>query len=132
MDRLALVSVVAGAVMIVARGPMVVAPSVTVAAYRWLLASHARIRIMGVFIAALGLVMTRAAHGAEQDAAWVISILGWLFLFATVFLLIFTSFYQKIALGFMDAVDDPAVLRVLGVIGALFGAFLIYLGIGVF
>ena len=51
---------------------------------------------------------------------------------ASVFLLIFTSFYQKIALGFMDAVDDPAVLRVLGVIGALFGAFLIYLGIGVF
>ena len=29
-------------------------------------------------------------------------------------------------------VDDPAVLRVLGLIGALFGAFLIYLGIEVF
>ena len=32
----------------------------------------------------------------------------------------------------MDALDDSAVLRVLGAIGTLFGAFLVYLGIGVF
>jgi hypothetical protein len=132
VDHLALVSVVAGAVMIVARGPMIVAPSVTVNAYRWLLGSHARIRAMGVFIAPLGLAMVLSSQGADQGAAWFISILGWLFLLATVFLLIFASFYQKLALGVMDAVDDPVVLRFLGAIGGLFGAFLIYLGIGVF
>ena len=132
MDHLALVSVVAGAVMIVARGPMIVAPSVTVKAYRWLLGSHARIRVMGVFIAPLGLAMVLSAQGADRGAAWVISILGWLFLLATVFLLIFAPFYQQLALGVMDAIDDRVVLRFLGAIGGLFGAFLIYLGIGVF
>ena len=87
----------------------------------------------GAIFAALGLAMILSAQGSAQGAAWVISIVGWLWALAAVFLLlIFTSFYQKIALGIMDALDDSALLRALGAIGVLFGAFLVYLGIGVF
>jgi hypothetical protein len=77
--------------------------------------------------------MAYAASGSDQGAAWVISILGWLWLLAAVFLLlIFTSLYQRFALGILDALDDPAVMRVLGAISVLFGALLVYLGVGVF
>jgi hypothetical protein len=133
MSQLALVSVVAGAVIIAVRGPFILAPTASSAAGRWMITSRAKIRVAGVIFAALGLLMILSAQGSAQGAAWVIAIVGWLWLLAAVFLLlIFTSFYQKIALGIMDALDDPAVLRALGAIGVLFGAFLVYLGIGVF
>ena len=133
MTQLALVSVVAGAVIIAVRAPFVLAPAASAVRGRRLIASSARIRVAGVIFAALGLAMILSAHGAAQGAAWVISILGWLWMLVSVFLvLIFTSFYQRIALGIMDALDDSAVLRVLGAIGTLFGGFLVYLGIGVF
>ena len=133
MTQLALVSVVAGAVIIAVRGPFVFAPAAAAAVARRFIASSAGIRVAGVLFAVLGLAMILSARDSAQGAAWVISIVGWLWALAAVFLLlIFTSFYQKIALGIMDALDDSALLRVLGVIGALFGAFLIYLGIGVF
>ena len=133
MNQLALVSVVAGAVIIAVRVPFVVAPLAAAAVARRFIASSAGIRVAGVLFAVLGLAMILSAQGSAQGAAWVISIVGWLWALAAVFLLlIFTSFYQRIALGIMDALDDSAVLRFLGAFGAVFGAFLVYLGIGVF
>ena len=133
MTQLALVSVFAGALIIAVRGPFVLAPEASSAAGRWLIASRARIRVAGVLFGALGLAMILSAQSSAQGAALVISILGWLWMLAAVFLLlIFTSAYQQIAMGIMDALDDLAVLRVLGVISTLFGGFLVYLGIEVF
>ena len=57
MSQLALVSVVAGAVIIAVRGPFVLAPAASSAGGRWLIASSARIRVAGVLFAALGLAM---------------------------------------------------------------------------
>ncbi len=133
MSELALVSVVAGAVIIAVRGPFVLAPAASSAAGRWLIASRARIRAAGVIFGTLGLAMILSAHGATQPGAWVISIVGWFWALAAFFLLlIFTSFHQRIAGGILDALDDLALLRVIGAIGTLFGGFLVYLGIGVF
>jgi hypothetical protein len=133
MTQLALASVVAGAVIIAVRGPFVLAPAASSAGGRWLIASRARIRVAGVLFAALGLAMISSAQGSAQGASLVVYIVGWLWALAAVFLLlIFTSLYQRIAVGIMNALDDSAVLRVLGAIGTLFGAFLVYLGIGVF
>ena len=64
MNPLALVSVVAGAVIIAVRGPFVIAPAASSAAGRWLIASRARIRVAGVIFAALGLAMILSAHGS--------------------------------------------------------------------
>jgi hypothetical protein len=133
MTQLALVSVVAGAIIIAVRAPFILAPAASSAAGRWLIASRARLRVAGVIFGALGLAMILSAHGSALGAAWVISIVGWLWALAAVFLLlVFTSFYRRIALRIMDALDDWALLRAIGAIGAAFGAFLIYLGIGVF
>jgi hypothetical protein len=133
MQELALVSVVAGALIIAVRGPSVLAPAAAVSAYRWVLETQARIRSLGVVVAALGGVMIVSAHGSDQGAAWVISIVGWLWgLGALLLMLVFTSLYREVAGGILDAIDDPAVVRALGVLGTLFGAFLVYLGIGVF
>ena len=133
MNELALVSVVAGAVIIAVRVPFVLAPLAAAAVARRFIASSAGIRVAGVLFAALGLAMISSAQSSAQGAALVISILGWLWALAAVFLfLIFTSLYQRIIVGIMNALEDSAVPRVAGVIGTLFGAFLVYLGIGVF
>ena len=133
MNELALVSVVAGAVIIAVRVPFVLAPAGAAAVARRFIASSTGIRVAGVLFAVLGLAMILSARGSAQGAAWVISILGWFWVLAAVFLLlIFTSFYQRVAVGIMDALDEPALLRLLGVVATLFGAFLVYLGIGVF
>jgi hypothetical protein len=133
MSQLALVSVVAGALIIAVRGPFVVAPAASAAGTRWLIASRARIRVAGVIFAALGLAMIFFAQSSAQGAALVISILGWLWVLPAVFLLlIFTSLYQRLVLGIMNALDDSALLRFIGLIGTVFGVFLVYLGIWVF
>jgi hypothetical protein len=133
MSQLALVSVIAGIVIIAVRAPFVLAPAASAAGGRWLIASRARIRVAGALFAALGLAMIFYAQGSTQWAALVVSILGWLWLLAAVFLLlIFTSLYQRIAVRIMDALDDSAVLRVIGAVATLFGAWLVYLGIAVF
>ncbi len=133
MNELALVSVVAGAVIIAVRVPFVFAPLAAAAVARRFIASSAGIRVAGVLFAVLGLAMILSAQDSAQGAAWVISILGWFWVIAAVFLLlIFTSFYQRLAVGIMHALDGAALLRALGVIATLLGAFLVYLGIGVF
>jgi hypothetical protein len=133
MTQLAFVSVVAGALIIAVRAPFVLAPEASTGRGRWVVASRTRIRVAGALFAPLGLAMVLAASGSDQGAAWVISVVGWFWLLAAVFLLLsFTSLYQRIALGILDALDDPAVMRVLGGIGVLFGVFLVYLGVGVF
>ena len=133
MTQLALVSVVAGAIIIAVRGPFILAPAASSAASRWLIASRARVRVAGALFAVLGLAMIFSSQSSAQGAALVISILGWLWVLAAVFLLlIFTSLYQRFIVGIMNALEDSVVLRVAGVIGTLFGAFLVYLGIAVF
>ncbi len=133
MTQLALLSVVAGAIIIAVRGPFILAPAASLAGSRWLIASKARLRVAGVVFALLGLAMISSAQGSAQGAALVVSILGWLWVLGAVFLLlIFTSSYQRFIVRIMNALEDSAVPRVAGVIGTLFGAFLVYLGIGVF
>ena len=133
MTQLALLSVVAGALIIAVRGPFVLAPAASFAGSRWLIASKARLRVAGVIFAALGLAMISSAQSSAQGAALVVSILGWLWVLGAVFLLlIFTSLYQRFIARIMNALEDSAVPRVAGVIGTLFGALLVYLGIGVF
>lgn len=132
MNDLALISILIGIIAIVSRGPLIFAPESTKELYVKLVASNTRIRIMGLFVAALGTAAIMAARGSDQTAALIILVLGYFWVFAaTFFLLIFTSFYKLIADAFLDAMDN-LILRLLGVFTVLLGAFFIYLGLVVF
>lgn len=53
-----------------------------------------------------------SSQDSTRDAAWVISIVGCFWLLAAFLpLLIFTSFYQRLAVRIMDALEDPALLE---------------------
>ena len=121
-----------GILSIVSRGPLIFAPETTKAFYLKLVTSNTRIRIMGLFVAALGTAAIMAARGSDQTAALIILVLGYFWVFAaTFFLLIFPSFYKLIAGAFLDAMDN-LILRLLGFFTVLLGAFFIYLGLVVF
>jgi hypothetical protein len=132
MNSLAIVSIVLGSVIIIARGPMVVAPKGTLAVFRQLIQSPARIRILGVFVALLGLAMVATARGIDQSAAQVILVFGWFLSLVSIFLLLlFPSLYRGLASFFLEVFEETAAFRAVGVIGVAFGVFFLYLGIAV-
>jgi hypothetical protein len=132
MNGLATVSIALGTLIIVIRGPMVVAPKGTLEVYRQLIQTPARIRILGVFVALLGLAMIAAAWGIDQTAAQVVLVFGWFLSLVSLFLLLlFPTLYRGLAAFFLDALEDTSAIRAVGVIGVAFGVFFLYLGISV-
>ena len=129
MTQLALVSVVAGVVIIAARAPLTIAPGAASRGIRWLIDSDARIRLAGGIFGAVGLAMILTANASDHDAAWVIQIGGWAWAIAALVLVGIPSFYRDIAKWVLW---NSWRMRALGAIGALFGAFVVYLGIGVY
>ena len=129
MSQLALVSVVAGSIVIAARAPLVLTPAASSTGIRWLIGSDTRIRVAGGFFGVIGVAMILSANGSDHDAAWVILIGGWAWVVAASVLVGNPSFYRDIV---QRMLRDPWRMRALGAIGALFGAFVVYLGIGVY
>ena len=78
ISNLALVSIIFGAIIILARGPFIFAPE---ASRKFLLesifANNTRIRIIGIFVVALGMIMANVAQGYDQTAALIIKYFGW-------------------------------------------------------
>ena len=130
MNSLATVSVFVGILLIMVRGPLLFAPEATLQTYRKLIADETRIRIIGVFAAMLGVAMISSAWGADQPAAIIISILGWIVALVAPLLLMLPAFYQYLADSFLDM--STAAARVIGVLSVAVGGFFIYLGLRVF
>ena len=129
LTQLAIVSVVAGIVVIAARAPLAIAPVASSTGIRWLIGSDARIRVAGGFFGVIGVAMILAANASDHDTAWVIRIGGWAWAVAAFMLVVAPSVYRGIA---QRVLQDSLRMRALGAIGALFGAFVVYLGIGVY
>ncbi len=128
MKELAIVSIVLGSVIILSRGPLVLAPDATLRVYRKLLATNTRVRIMGTCMLPLSVAMIVLAQGSELTAAWIISVIGWYMALMTVFvLLIFPSAYRQLALSLLEAVSQA--IRPLGAIGVGIGVLFIWLGL---
>ena len=64
MSHLAFVSIVFGVLIIIARGPLLVAPANTLEVYRSLIRSNARVRVLGLCGVLLGLAMIAAASSS--------------------------------------------------------------------
>jgi hypothetical protein len=78
MPELAVLSIALGLLIAVARGPMVVAPRATLAAYRRVLETDVRVRMLGVGLASLGLGLIVFARGSDAGAARFLFAFGWL------------------------------------------------------
>jgi len=131
MSGLAVVSVIAGIFLVVARAPMIFTPDGMVKFAKMMIAKDSRIRWMGSCLLVLSFSMIINAWGSEQTAALVILIFGIIWTLGSILaLLIFPSAYRAIAEFFLEM--DALVLRVTGVLGAGLGILFICLGFWTF
>ncbi len=129
MSELAIVTTAVGVLIVLARGPLIVAPQATLGIYRKLLETHARIRIIGACVVALGVAMAVSAQDVDRTAAEVIFAISVTIALGALLLLVYPSAYKRLADTVLAAVEDPTTLRAFGVLGTGIGALLIYLGL---
>jgi drug/metabolite transporter (DMT)-like permease len=133
MSDSGLVAIALGVLVIALRGPLIFAPEATTHFYRMLLATHTRVRSVGVVIGALGVALIVTFQEPQGALPWVLAGLGWLLAAGAVFLLTLPSLYKRLADSVFDAVEDgrtvdPALVRGAGVLSVIVGALLIYWG----
>jgi hypothetical protein len=130
---LAIVSIVLGVLVVVVRGPLLVAPATTIEIYREILATDVRIRVAGICGTLIGLWTVLSVSGALGLGSWIFWVWGWIMVVGcALFLLVFVSAYRAFAETVIDLWDSSAFSRPLGAIAAALGALLIYLGVFVF
>lgn len=129
MNPLAAASIFFGLMLIATRAPFIFAPQAARKFWLRQLASPARVRLMGLFTAAIGAAMVMAAQGSYRLEVLVVLGTGWgLILLAVFVLLIFASAFSAIARDVFGAIEDP-FLRGMGAIATLVGAMFIYMGV---
>ena len=132
MDANAILCVVIGLIVIVARGPLIFAPEQTMLAYERMLATDARVRTVGLVVGALAIALLTAIDGSPTASFWLRA-LGWLLALAMIWLLVSPSTYRRLAqgvIGFAQDSTDTAIIRGIGLFAVVFGAWLVYVGIG--
>jgi hypothetical protein len=133
MSHLALVSIAFGALIIIIRGPLLVAPASTLEVYRSLIRNNARVRVLAICGVWIGLAMIAAASSSDGTGAWVIWIWGWLVVsMSGLFALPFASAYRRFAEVLLDLMENSDLPRPVGAIATALDALLIYLGLFVF
>ena len=129
MNTVAIICIVLGILIIVTRGPLIVAPQATVRVYRKILEKPAQVRIMGLALALLALVVVRATANEPGLLAAILNVLGWLILVVGgLMLTLFPNVAQSIVYRVLDALSDT-LLRGAGLVAVGLGLFLIYLGV---
>ena len=130
MSNLALVSIIFGAIIILTRGPIIFAPEASrKLILNSIITSKTRIRIIGIFVVALGMIMINVAQDYDHTAALIIKYFGWfLVVVAGSIFLIFTSIFKDIFINIMENMDT-LIFRIIGIFGVGLGASFIYLGL---
>ena len=129
MEPVAIVTAFVGALYVVGRGPLVVAPDATVAFYRrWILSPPGRLRWVGglmlVLVAAPLVVTARQARADLGDITILIEGFGWLAAAVALWVLAAPRPWHRVMMSFWDAASDPGLRRVIGAINVAFGLFL--------
>jgi len=128
MDTLALMCFVLGAVAIAVRGPLIIWPEAVLNLFRRIIEHDFRLRLMGLALAGIGAGLAAAAYGEPTIAAKALLWLGvFLAAISILLLVIFPKTYRAIAIFYMEM--DSSVHRFTGVLGVIYGAFMIWLGI---
>lgn len=131
MTAISWASILAGTVIILTRAPFILAPVATREFYLRLFSSNWRVRLFGLFPGVLGTAMVLASRGTEQMAGFLVLGFGGFLVLAAVFgFLLFTSVFKSLVHSVLEGMDE-LILRGVGVISVILGAFFIYLGIAV-
>ena len=125
-------AIVIGALVIVTRGPLIFRPPETLALYRGLWATDARLRGMSGLYLAMGLACFWAAARASGVPLQLLVFLGALLLLVTAWTLFAPAHFRSIADGvfsFIEESVDTAAIRGLGAVAVSVGLLLVYAGV---
>jgi uncharacterized protein YjeT (DUF2065 family) len=128
VDPLSTLYILIGVLIIAVRAPMIFAPSATVGFFNRLISRDAGVRGIGLVIAPLAVALVVFARG-EGPAAGISRALGGLFSAASLWLLAAPASYRRLARGVLDVLDDPAIVRLIGLAAVALGVGMIYLGL---
>lgn len=131
MDASSIVCVLIGLLIIVSRGPLIIAPGPTIDFYERLVSTDARVRLVGCVVAAVSAALLAAPPARNAPAFWFEAFGGLLALVA-LWLLAWPKGFRRLADGvFSFARDsvDAAIVRGLGAAAVALGAWLVYVGI---
>jgi hypothetical protein len=131
MSDLGLMSVVIGAVIILSRGPLILAPHRTLIFYERFFLKARAIRLTGLLVGMLGTRTVLVSWGVDGPAADLLALLGWLMAGTALWLLLRPNSYRRVVYAWLEISRDgvdPMILRGIGLFAVSFGSFLIHLG----
>ncbi len=128
VEPLSMLCVLIGILIIAVRAPMIFAPSATLRFFGRLISTDTGIRGIGLVISPLALALVVLARG-EGLGAGILQALGWVFAAATLWLLAAPDSYRRLARGVLAVFDDPAIVRIAGLVSVAFGITMIYVGL---
>ena len=128
MDALEVVTAILAALHVLYGVPLIVAPSAAVVLERRLFyPTPARLRVVGVLLLVLALPLiatARSAHATYGEVTYWLEGFGWFTAAFSIWTIAAPGSWQRFAISFWGAVDEPAPRRVLGVFTLAFGVFL--------
>lgn len=129
MTGLGLVSVIAGCLVIIARGPFIIWPEKTRDFYLRALATHSRIRLLGIGIASLGAALILTGRGHQETAAVFMMAVGCVLAYVAGFVMLVMPALVKLLLESFLKGMDKLMLRGAGLLAALIGVLFIVIGV---
>ncbi len=128
LDPLAVVTAILAALHVLYGVPLIFAPSAAVVLeHRLFYSTPARLRMVGVVLLVLALPLIATARDAcatYGEATYWLERLGWFTAFFSVWTIAAPGPWQRFAVSFWDAVDEPALRRAIGVSTLAVGVFL--------
>lgn len=133
MDLISVLYVLIGSLIIVSRAPLIVAPSATVRFYMRCTATDSRVRAIALMLAPLAVAIFMLPPG-DGTALGVLQVFGWLFVAATLWLLLAPTSYRGMVtsmLGGFEGPENQAFVRIVGIFAVSVGIVMIYVGASV-
>jgi hypothetical protein len=131
MNKVGVVSIALGILVVCSRGGMLVAPAATLRWFANIIATDGRVRAFGAVALTLGAAMAWAGASESSGLATVLRVWGWAIIaISALALVLFPGVYRGIvgALLPRDTDADLTGWRVLGLVGVIVGGLLIYFG----
>ena len=132
MGSLSIICIAVGILTLVARGPLIFAPSATLRFYdRWLFSTNARFRAFGVVIATLAMALLFSDFGEGVPSGFLHAV-GWFLGTAALFVLVLPNVLRRFVqtvFGYIEESVNDGVVRIAGLLGVGFGFALIYVGV---